>query len=152
MANGRPVNDLMLPLKFFLQFLEYVNELWLQIRQSPSTNPIRWILYDTPEEMLSAYWRDPFAMPLALVFHSDDLLNDPLKYEIRTNPSYYVTPTTTELYSSPINCRQSDSFWSSMVPIETGDTCPVNQYYYSGFVALQFLLDHARLSVSVRRV
>lgn len=70
------------------------------------------------------------------------------RYEIRTNPSYVVTPQTTELYSSPANCRESVSHWAGIFPIETGDSCPVNQYYYSGFVALQALLDYTKIRVS----
>ncbi|EAA07114.4 AGAP010416-PA, partial [Anopheles gambiae str. PEST] len=31
--------------------------------------------------------------------------------------------------------------------IETGDSCPVNQYYYSGFVALQTLLDYTKIRI-----
>lgn len=88
-------------------------------------------------------------MPLALIFHSDDPMYGQLKYEIRTNPSFFVTPSTTELFSSLVTCRQSDSYWSAVIPIETGDSCPVNQYYYSGFIALQTLLDYTKIKVSL---
>ena len=60
----------------------------------------------------------------------------------------FGTPSTTQLYSSPASCRQSFSAWSNLFPIETGDSCPVNQYYYSGFVALQALLDYTKIRVS----
>ncbi|XP_049544231.1 cholesterol transporter ABCA5-like isoform X2 [Anopheles darlingi] len=129
-------------------FLNEVNELWMSNRRhQPGVHPIKWIVYETPEELLAAYWRDPSRMPLALIFHSDDPLFGPLRYEIRTNPSFYVTPSTTELYSSLVTCRQSDSYWSAVIPIETGDSCPVNQYYYSGFVALQTLLDYTKIRI-----
>lgn len=130
------------------QFLDEVNELWLTMRDEPGIHPIKWVVYETQEELLGSYWRDPSSMPLAIVFHSDDPVNGPLKYEIRTNPSFAVTPSTTELYSSLAVCRQTDSTWSSVFPIETGDSCPVNQYYYSGFVALQVLLDYTKIRVS----
>ncbi|XP_050090675.1 cholesterol transporter ABCA5-like isoform X2 [Anopheles aquasalis] len=129
-------------------FLNEVNELWMSNRRhQPGVHPIKWIVYETPEELLAAYWRDPSRMPLALIFHSDDPLFGPLRYEIRTNPSFYVTPSTTELYSSLVTCRQTDSYWSAVIPIETGDSCPVNQYYYSGFVALQTLLDYTKIRI-----
>ncbi|KXJ73909.1 hypothetical protein RP20_CCG014205 [Aedes albopictus] len=129
-------------------FLEAVNELWRSNRHhSGGVYPINWILYDSQEDLLSAYWRDPDKMPLALIFHSDDPLYGQLKYEIRTNPSFFVTPSTTELYSSLVTCRQSDSYWSAVIPIETGDSCPVNQYYYSGFIALQTLLDYTKIKI-----
>ena len=89
-------------------------------------------------------------MPLALVFHNDDPYNGQLDYEIRTNPSFYVAPSTTELFSNPVSCRQNDdNYLAQMIPIEMGDACPVNQYYYSGFIALQTLLDYTKISVSV---
>ncbi|XP_053687568.1 cholesterol transporter ABCA5-like [Sabethes cyaneus] len=131
-----------------LQFLNEANELWLSNRHhSAGIHPIKWIVYDTQDELLAAYWRDPDKMPLALIFHSEDPMYGQLRYEIRTNPSFFVTPSTTELYSSLVTCRQSDSYWSAVIPIETGDSCPVNQYYYSGFVALQTLLDYTKIKI-----
>lgn len=118
------------------------------MRPIPGEQNINWTYYDTPEELIASYWRAPHLMPLALVFHSEDPYGGQLKYEIRTNPSFFVAPSTTELYSSPVACRESESYWSSMIPIEMGDTCPVNQYYYSGFVALQALLDYTKLTVN----
>ncbi|XP_055532678.1 cholesterol transporter ABCA5-like [Wyeomyia smithii] len=131
-----------------LQFLSEANELWISNRHhSAGHHPIKWIVYDTQDELLAAYWRDPDKMPLALIFHSEDPMYGQLRYEIRTNPSFFVTPATTELYSSLVTCRQSDSYWSAVIPIETGDSCPVNQYYYSGFVALQTLLDYTKIKI-----
>lgn len=111
---------------------------------------ISWQFYDNQSELIAAYWRDPYSMPLALVFHNEDPYNGQLDYEIRTNPSYYVAPATTELFSNPVSCRQNDdNYLSQMIPIEMGDACPVNQYYYSGFIALQTLLDYTKISVSI---
>lgn len=121
------------------------------MRPVPGVMKINWQVYDTQEELLAAYWRDPYSMPLALVFHNDDPINGQLNYEIRTNPSFFVAPLTTELYSLPVTCRETESYWSSVIPIEMGDSCPVNQYYYSGFIALQTLLDYTKISVSLLR-
>ena len=74
------------------------------------------------------------------------------RYEIRTNPSFVVTPSTTELYSSPASCRESVGHWSGVFPIETGESCPVNQYYYSGFVAVQALFDFTKIRVSFKHL
>ena len=74
------------------------------------------------------------------------------RYEIRTNPSFVVTPSTTELYSSPASCRESVGHWSGVFPIETGESCPVNQYYYSGFVAIQALFDFTKIRVSFKHL
>lgn len=76
-------------------------------------------------------------------------ISDISRYQIRTNPSFFETPSTTELFSSPASCRQSSSHWSGVFPIETGESCPVNQYYYSGFVALQTLLDYTKIKVGI---
>ncbi|XP_039447339.1 cholesterol transporter ABCA5-like [Culex pipiens pallens] len=130
------------------QFLGEVSKLWLSNRHHTAGKyPIEWQFYESQEELLAAYWRDPDKMPLALIFHSDDPMYGPLKYEIRTNPSFFVTPATTELFSSLVTCRQSDSYWSAVIPIETGDSCPVNQYYYSGFIALQTLLEYTKIKL-----
>lgn len=108
--------------------------------------PINWQYYETQEDLLGAYWRNPAAMPLAIVFHGDDPLNGKLLYEIRTNPSIAVTPPTTQLYSSLAACRHRGVTWSSVFPtIETGDSCPANAYLYSGFIALQSLLDYTKI-------
>ena len=122
--------------------------MWQKVRNPSQLKKIHWQIYETQEELLSAYWRDPFSMPLALIFHSEDPIGGQLNYEIRTNPSFFVVPLTTELFSSPVACRETDSYWSSMIPIEMGDSCPANQYYYSGFIALQTLLDYTKISVS----
>lgn len=116
----------------------------------PGINRLNWQFYANQSDLITAYWRNPSKMPLALEFHNDDPFNGQLEYEIRTNPSFFVTPSTSELYSSPVTCRMTeDNYWSSMIPIEMGDACPVNQYFYSGFIALQTLLDYTKISVSL---
>lgn len=120
------------------------------MRDNPGYYPIKWIYFQTPEELHTAYRKDPKSMTMAVVFHGEDPINGPLKYEIRTNPSYAETPSTTELYSSPVACRHhTDSTFSGILPIDSGDSCPVNQYYFSGFVALQALLDYTKIRVSI---
>lgn len=113
----------------------------------PGLHEINWMFYETQEDLLGAYWRDPNSMPMAVIFHSEDPYNGPLKYEIRTNPSFVGTPPTTELYASLAVCRQTESSWTSVFPIEAGKSCPCNQYYYSGFIALQTLLDYTKIRV-----
>lgn len=145
-------------------FLDAVNELWLNLTAYPAgRHDIDWQFYETADDLLAAYWRDPGAMPLALVFHGDDPYGGQLRYEIRTNPTYNVTPPTAQLFASHAVCRQSaaaleaategngggtTASWTAFVPIESGESCPANQYYYSGFVALQALLDYTKIRVS----
>jgi len=42
------------------------------------------------------------------------------RYEIRTNPSFMVTPSTTVLYSSPASCRESVGHWSGVFQSRLG--------------------------------
>lgn len=128
-------------------FLRNVNELW----QNSGMNPIDWLIFETREDLLKAYWKDPLKLPIAVIFEEPGPIVGPLKYEIRTNPSFFETPPTETLFSSPASCRQSSGHWSSVFPIETGESCPVNQYYYSGFVALQALLDYTKIKLDTGR-
>lgn len=130
------------------QFLNSVNDLWLTMSIGPGKYPIKWDFYNSSETLQSSYRKDPFKMKIAVVFQSDDPVNGPLKYEIRTNPIYTEIPPTNAKYSSPASCRQTDSTFSGLLPIESGDSCPINQYYFSGFLALQALLDYTKIHVS----
>lgn len=59
-----------------------------------------------------------------------------------------MTPSTRTLWSSPAMCRVTPAHWTSgVLAIEGGDMCPVNQYIYSGFVALQTIIDHTKIMV-----
>lgn len=62
-----------------------------------------------------------------------------------------MPPSPTELYSAPVTCRKDTNVWTgfSMLSIETGGSCPVNDYLYSGFLALQMLMDITKLRVSL---
>lgn len=138
------------------EFLRNMNELWqsLPLQQNPPTggivHPIDFLVFDTIEDLLKAYWKDPMQFPIAVIFEPPGPIVGPLKYEIRPNPSFFETPPTGELFSSPASCRELAKPWSNMVPIEIGESCPVNQYYYySGFVALQALLDYTKIRVSI---
>ncbi|KAL1502488.1 hypothetical protein ABEB36_007623 [Hypothenemus hampei] len=100
---------------------------------------------------------EPNDIPIAVIFQPPDRdpdpINGPLNYEIRTNPNLFETPSTTELYGSEATCREYNSIWQSVPGVnpvlpkglEVGDSCPVNQYYYSGFLALQALMDFTKI-------
>ncbi|XP_045466962.1 cholesterol transporter ABCA5-like [Harmonia axyridis] len=136
-----------------LDFLNEVNKLWLATQEVEDRHkdPINWLVYPSKSELLKAYWRAPKQIPIAVIFEEPGPINGRLKYEIRTNPTYHETPATTVLYSSPANCRHFASSWTDVLPIESGDSCPVNEYYYSGFVALQALLDYTKIKIDSGR-
>ncbi|KAF5301097.1 hypothetical protein FQA39_LY10916 [Lamprigera yunnana] len=119
-----------------------VNEIWQTMNLD---SELSWSYYATREELLAAYWLEPKLIPIAIIFNSSNPLNDTFKYEIRTNPSYSETPSTTVLYGSPAFCRQSYGHWSAVLSKENRGICPVNEYYFSGFVGLQALLDFAKI-------
>ncbi|XP_072159520.1 cholesterol transporter ABCA5 [Bemisia tabaci] len=129
------------------EFLVSMNKLWIHSSSKKAVN-FSFIMFKTKEDLVEAYWNEPTSIPIAIVFENDDPIKGPLDYEIRTNPSYLVTPTTTELYSSPVSCREVGKHWSgNVLPIDTGDNCPANQYYYSGFTAIQTLLDFTKITL-----
>jgi hypothetical protein len=70
------------------------------------------------------------------------------RYEIRTNPSYTSPPSPTEMFSSSVTCRKDTSHWmGGVLSIETGGSCPVNNYFLSGFMALQLMMDITKIRV-----
>ncbi|KAB0791349.1 hypothetical protein PPYR_03149 [Photinus pyralis] len=119
-----------------------VNEVWQMLNLD---SELSWSYYATREELLTAYWLEPKAIPIAVIFNTTNPLSDAFKYEIRTNPSHSETPSTTMLYGSPALCRQSHGHWSAVLSKENRGTCPVNEYYFSGFVGLQALLDFTKI-------
>lgn len=73
----------------------------------------------------------------------------PVRYEIRGNPSYGVTPPTTDMFSDSDSCLGQGPIkrqWSGIFP-DPGETCPVQQYYLSGFLPLQTLVDFTKIRV-----
>ncbi|XP_035448265.1 cholesterol transporter ABCA5 isoform X1 [Spodoptera frugiperda] len=135
-------------------FLEEINTLLAESHQ----HPIRWIKYSNNSELNDAYHNDARNFPIAVIFHTDPTSNiEPLRYTIRTNPSHIGTPSTRILTTSPAKCRErtASKDWSSdwsrggqLIPLSEmhgEDTCPVLQYYYSGFLALQTLIDYIKI-------
>ncbi|XP_075983489.1 cholesterol transporter ABCA5-like isoform X2 [Anticarsia gemmatalis] len=135
-------------------FLEEINSLLAESHQQQ----IKWIKYNNTTELNDAYHNDARNFPIALIFHTDPTsTTEALRYTIRTNPSQIVTPSTRTLTTSPAKCRErteDQAFdWSrggQLIPLaemHREDICPVLQYYYSGFLALQTLIDYIKMKV-----
>ncbi|CAK1541868.1 unnamed protein product [Leptosia nina] len=135
-------------------FLDDINSMLSESGQ----HPITWIRYNNTTELDDAYHGDAKSFPLAVIFHTDPTAyGEPLRYTIRTNPSKDGgTPSTRTLTTSPAKCRErSNTDWSSdwsrggqLIPLSEmhrEDTCPVLQYYYTGFLALQTLIDYVKI-------
>ncbi|XP_076233119.1 cholesterol transporter ABCA5 [Calliopsis andreniformis] len=129
-----------------LNFLNSMNTLWLSICDYPGKLPLNFMVFDTKDDLQAAYWRDPYSVPLAVIFEDSQPISQRLVYEIRTNPSYTNPPSPTELYSAPVTCRKDTSHWlGGVLSIETGGSCPVNNYLNSGFLALQMIMDVTKI-------
>ncbi|KAL0868036.1 hypothetical protein ABMA27_008685 [Loxostege sticticalis] len=136
-------------------FLDDINAVLLESDQ----HAINWIKYNNTTELNDAYHNNAKHFPIAVIFHTDpSSFGEPLKYTIRTNPSHAGTPSTRTLYTSPAKCRERSGAkdWSSdwsrggqLIPLSEHreDTCPVLQYYYSGFLALQTLIDYIKIKI-----
>ncbi|KAK1133937.1 hypothetical protein K0M31_011724 [Melipona bicolor] len=129
-----------------LTFLNSMNTLWLSMWDHPGKLPLNFMVFDTKDDLQAAYWRDPYSVPLAVIFEDSKPISQSLLYEIRTNPSYTNPPSPTELYSAPVTCRKDTSHWlGGVLSIETGGSCPVNNYLHSGFLALQMIMDITKI-------
>ncbi|XP_012287761.1 ATP-binding cassette sub-family A member 5 isoform X2 [Orussus abietinus] len=129
-----------------LSFLNAMNTLWYSMWDSPGRLPLNFMVFDTKDDLQAAYWREPYSVPLAVIFEDPQPISRRLLYEIRTNPSYTSPPSPTEMYSSPVTCRKDTSHWmGGVLSIETGGSCPANNYFYSGFMALQLVMDTTKI-------
>ncbi|KAG7209072.1 hypothetical protein KM043_015226 [Ampulex compressa] len=129
-----------------LSFLNSMNILWLSMWDNPGKLPLNFMVFDTKDDLQAAYWRDPYSVPLAVIFEDSQPISQRLLYEIRTNPSCSSPPSPTELYSAPVTCRKDTSHWmGGVLSIKTGGSCPVNNYLHSGFLALQMIMDITKI-------
>ncbi|XP_049879366.1 cholesterol transporter ABCA5-like isoform X2 [Pectinophora gossypiella] len=137
-------------------FLDEINGLLMDSGQ----HAVHWIRYNNTTDLNDAYHGDARNFPIAVIFHSDPgAFGEPLRYTIRTNPSRVGTPSTRTLMTSPAKCRERTAVkdWSSdwsrggqLIPLSEmhrEDECPVLQYYYSGFLALQTLIDYVKIKL-----
>ncbi|CAD6242712.1 GSCOCT00009542001.2-RA-CDS [Cotesia congregata] len=131
-----------------LNFLTAMNNLWLSMWEYPGKLPLNFMVFETTGDLQAAYWREPHSVPLAVIFEDPQPITHSLLYEIRTNPSFYATPSPKEFYSSAVTCRKDTSHWvGGLLSIETGGSCPINNYFHSGFMALQMLMDITKIRI-----
>ncbi|XP_036138839.1 ABC transporter A family member 1 [Monomorium pharaonis] len=134
-----------------LSFLGSMNSLWLSMGDYPGKLPLNFMVFDTRDDLQAAYWRDPWNIPLAVIFEDPQPISQRLTYEIRMNPSYISPPSPTILYSTPISCRINRTGFKIMMidilPIRAGEFCPVNNYLFSGFLALQMIIDITKIKL-----
>merc|ERR1740128_838777 len=86
---------------------------------------------------------------IALVFGDHPLTNT--SYTIRNNAMTAPIPPTGQLYQPGSACRDRgdrNSSESLFFPLEFGYPCPINNYYYSDFLAIQSIVEATWLKVS----
>lgn len=98
------------------------------------------------EEPQQEDWQDPMSVPLAIIFSSKNPVSDPvLEYEIRTNPSFIAAPDSEILL---VVCRENSHILFKALKTDhmrLAETCPAYEYFASGFVTLQTLLDYSKI-------
>ncbi|RZF33664.1 hypothetical protein LSTR_LSTR007042 [Laodelphax striatellus] len=140
-------------IKMFLRSLNEVHEELPNTAQTEQKKiPINFKYFETKEDLMAAYWRDPYTIPLAVVFENNPFDKD-LRYEIKTNPVYHSAPATTELYAPLSACRRSFNPVSlasytrrANVFVNSGN-CPADAYVSSGFLGMQLLIDFTKMKI-----
>lgn len=136
-------------------FLKAVNDMYMKLQTEQDgadprpRSPINFQMFNSIDELSDYYWKEPQSFELGLVFEDDQPISSILNYEIRGNPQFAVTPPTTDMYSDSDSCLGQGPIkrqWSGIFP-DPGETCPVQQYYLSGFLALQTLVDFTKIKI-----
>ncbi|XP_050501513.1 cholesterol transporter ABCA5-like isoform X2 [Diabrotica virgifera virgifera] len=126
-----------------INFVNNVTETWKKMSNSKSS--LEWVPYSAEDKVQEAYDQDHKFAPMAVIFKSDvPYVHTSLSYQIRTNPYYISTPSSNDIGWDKQSCRGGTNPNSNM---EDGSTCPANTYYFSGFLALQTLLDYTRIQL-----
>lgn len=126
------------------EFMDKMNLMWLEMNNHLRIKGFNFNYYNATEESIERYLKGVDAAVYAVIFESNPITEKSLKYEIRINPSFATVPSASELYAPEIACRDSGRNFSILRPLDD-DSCHVNQYYYSGFVALQTLIDYTKI-------
>lgn len=126
-------------------FMDKVNSVWIKMNYHISVRGFNINYYNATEESVEHYLKGTDAAVYAVIFESNPLMDKSLRYEIRINPSFATVPSASELYEPAVACRGSERNFSMLRPIDGSQNCHVNQYYYSGFVALQTLIDYTKI-------
>lgn len=134
-------------------FMKAVNDMYMKIQteqdgtEAKPRLPLNFYMFNNQDELSDAYWKEPQSFQLGLVFEEDQPISSSLRYEIRGNPAYAGTPPTTDMFSDSDSCLGQGPIkrqWNGIFP-DPGETCPVQQYYLSGFLALQALVDFTKI-------
>lgn len=55
-----------------------MNALWLSMWDYPGKLPLNFVVFDTKDDLQAAYWRDPYSVPLAVIFEDSQPISQHL--------------------------------------------------------------------------
>jgi hypothetical protein len=126
--------------EYAMNVSENMEKVWLGYSNIRPDQIFNFTHYSTEAELMDAYYSGTVEMAIVLSENSKDL-----SYAIRLNPDVPqpVPPASTKTVDLE-TCRGLDKQQNGL---EQTRTCPVNGYYYSNFLALQYLVDQALIMV-----
>ena len=106
---------------------------------------LKFVYYSDLKELEDAHDSGAKGTDLAIVFSQISSANNSFSYTIMTEAGgTFGPPGTNDKVIGLDTCRKNKD--SDL--LEFPSSCPVNGYFYSGFLALQYLADQALLNVS----
>jgi len=99
---------------------------------------LNFTFYPNEKALEEAHKKNPKTLLFAIVFHKKSSLS----YTIRTNPDSEETKYIPGAYpdkTSLDTCRKE----RGINDIQKPEKCPINAFFYSGFLALQYLIDQS---------
>ncbi|XP_022180938.1 ATP-binding cassette sub-family A member 5-like isoform X1 [Myzus persicae] len=134
-------------------FLEKMNEIWMK----RDGEKINFSIYQNKEDIFEIQRNNPEMVYIALLFDDDPIKNHSISYKIRTNPFYDSSPLPSKLYGSSHQCRKVSANKLTKKFLHRHHhnnnqhneeiSCPAIHYIYSGFIALQTLVDITKISL-----
>jgi hypothetical protein len=128
------------------QISKYMKKVWIDKSSGIRPDPdeiFSFTFYSTEEDLMDAYYSKTVEMAIVLSGNSKDL-----SYTIRLTPDIQqpIPPMSIKITNLE-TCRGLDKQQNGLDSLEQTRTCPVNGYYYSNFLALQYLVDQALIMV-----
>ncbi|XP_050432298.1 phospholipid-transporting ATPase ABCA3-like [Adelges cooleyi] len=134
------------------EFLAKMNTLWM----NRTGDVLNFTMYNDKKDIFEVQRNNPESVYIALLFDYLEIQNNSIGYEIHTNPFYDSSPSPSKLYGYSHHCRviSANKFTKRFLhrhhhnnEQEDESSCPAIHYIYSGFLALQTLVDTTAISM-----
>jgi len=127
------------------ELCDMMTKIWNEKKLAPPEMKLSFNYYSTLKELEDAHNLED-GIDLAIVF-TEIVGKTSFNYTIMYDPSTPRSPPRPSQKSAPLSTCRSNNL--NLNSLESPATCPVNGYFYSGFLALQYLVDQAILTVSM---